>query len=232
MLRRCLESPTPRFGMLMPARAAPTGAAGPGGNSEYGTMLEIRSVQMLADGRSMVETWGAHRFRILERGTLDGYMVGRVERIDDYDRELDGILPPLDDTRDTRGGASRGGLAAVASSARALAHGRRPHPPRAAALSNEQLMDACHSFLQQLREGTAPWVVQRLNNTYGPMPTDPASFSFWMALVSPLRFPASLLALTGVACRCCRSTSTKSRSCCRSSPRGCASGWSSTGSRS
>jgi Lon protease-like protein len=47
---------------------------------EYGTMLEIRSVQMLSDGRSMVETWGTWRFRILEKGVLDGYMVGRIER--------------------------------------------------------------------------------------------------------------------------------------------------------
>ena len=72
MLRRCLESPHPRFGMVMPPRA--------GEGNDYGTMLEIKSVQMLADGRSMVETWGAHRFRILERGQLDGYTVGRIER--------------------------------------------------------------------------------------------------------------------------------------------------------
>ena len=51
-----------------------------GEGNDYGTMLEIKSVQMLADGRSMVETWGAHRFRILERGQLDGYTVGRIER--------------------------------------------------------------------------------------------------------------------------------------------------------
>jgi Lon protease-like protein len=75
MLRRCLESQNPRFGMIMPPRA---GAPAPYG--DHGTMLEISSVQMLADGRSMVETWGTHRFRVLERGTLDGYMVGRIER--------------------------------------------------------------------------------------------------------------------------------------------------------
>ena len=46
-------------------------------------MLEIRRVQMLADGRAVVETWGAWRFRIVERGTLDGYVVARVERVDD-----------------------------------------------------------------------------------------------------------------------------------------------------
>ena len=55
-------------------------------------------------------------------------------------------------------------------------------PPR----TNEQLIATCHAFLDQLRQGTAPWVVQRLNNTYGPMPTDASSFSFWVALVLPI----------------------------------------------
>ena len=77
MLRRCLEFPTPQFGMIMPPRAAPTGSPTEG---EYGTMLEIRSVQALPDGRSLVSTWGTFRFRILERGTLDGYTVARIER--------------------------------------------------------------------------------------------------------------------------------------------------------
>lgn len=73
MLRRCLESPTPFFGMIMPPKAGCPPV-------DYGTILDIRSVQMLPDGRSMVETWGSTRFRILERGFLDGYMVGRIER--------------------------------------------------------------------------------------------------------------------------------------------------------
>lgn len=74
MLRRCLESPTPRFGMIMPPKSASTNAT-----MDFGTMLEIRSVRMLPDGRSLVHTWGVSRFRILERGTFDGYMVGRIE---------------------------------------------------------------------------------------------------------------------------------------------------------
>ena len=52
--------------------------------------------------------------------------------------------------------------------------------------TNEELIAICHAFLEQLRNGTAPWVVQRLNYTYGPMPTDLCSFSFWMALVLPI----------------------------------------------
>lgn len=47
-------------------------------------------------------------------------------------------------------------------------------------------MAICRSFLEHLQEGTAPWVVQRLNNTYGPMPTDASSFGFWVALVLPI----------------------------------------------
>lgn len=75
MIRRCIESSSPRFGMVLPAR----GDRGMGGISEYGTMLEIQSVQMLPDGRSMVETVGSHRFKLLEKGNLDGYTVGKIE---------------------------------------------------------------------------------------------------------------------------------------------------------
>lgn len=74
MLRRCLQMSTPRFGMVI----SPQGDGGV--LNEFGTMLEIRSVQMLADGRSVVATHGAYRFRIIERRTMDGYMVARVER--------------------------------------------------------------------------------------------------------------------------------------------------------
>lgn len=62
--------------MMMPPRSN-------GSSNEYGTMLEILSVQMLPDGRSMVETKGIHRFRVMERGQLDGYTVGRIERFAD-----------------------------------------------------------------------------------------------------------------------------------------------------
>ena len=78
MLRRCLEKPNPNpcFGMIMP----PSAASGRSTGNDFGTMLEIKSVRMLTDGRSVVETRGTYRFRIMERGTMDGYMVGRIER--------------------------------------------------------------------------------------------------------------------------------------------------------
>ncbi|KAJ7068293.1 PUA-like domain-containing protein [Mycena amicta] len=139
MLRRCLEQEVPSFGMIMPSRN--------GEQPSFGTMVEIRSVQMLSDGRSMVETWSTYRFRILERGTLDGYTVGRIEQIEDVpDSPTLGLTGP----------------------------------------SNTELMEMCTEFLQQLRRGTAPWVVQRLQNVHGPPPEDPAAFAYWVALILPI----------------------------------------------
>ncbi|KAI0068857.1 hypothetical protein BV25DRAFT_1792197 [Artomyces pyxidatus] len=169
MLRRCLESPTPCFGMIMPA--VPTGG------NDYGTMLEIRSVRMLPDGRSLVETWGTHRFRIVERGTLDGYMVGRIERIYDFPETLahaDAIAPPS---------SALSALLDSVSPAESPPLAPTPPPPPETA---QVLMAVCLEFLDQIRRGGAPWVVQRLNHTYGPMPTDPANFSFWIAMVLPI----------------------------------------------
>lgn len=58
----------------------PSAADGRSAGNDFGTMLEIKNVRMLPDGRSVVETRGTYRFRIMERGTMDGYMVGRIER--------------------------------------------------------------------------------------------------------------------------------------------------------
>ncbi|KAH9843844.1 LON-domain-containing protein [Rhodofomes roseus] len=184
MLRRCLATPNPRFGMIPPPRTAPSAAFPPAlqahappahapsttGN-EYGTMLEIRNVQMLPDGRAVVETWGAWRFRIVERGTLDGYVVARVERVDDWE-EGDEELVGVEETRAGEG-EGRGGQAV----------GRRAGDGKARTMA--ELMEVCHTFMNELREGT-PWVVHRLNTNYVAMPTDPASFSFWMGALLPI----------------------------------------------
>lgn len=64
--------------------------------------------------------------------------------------------------------------------------GAAPTPPAAledTAHTTEEYMTICRSFIEQLRSGSAPWLLQRLNNTYGTMPDDPSEFSYWMALV-------------------------------------------------
>lgn len=225
MLRRCVESGHPRFGMVLPARGS--GNPNMAGVMEYGTMLDIKSIQMLPDGRSMVEAVGTHRFRLLEKGSLDGYTVGRVERIDDISPEDEAMLErlSLERARNVRNDMRRTNLAAQSEAARtdqpqtsassastahvdvqSLAANGRPSITRALSTddqphggasiglpdlqpgevepSTEELMRTCKAFIDQLRSGSAPWLLQRLNNTYGPMPEDPTLFSFWMALVS------------------------------------------------
>ena len=285
MLRRCLEAPNPCFGMIPPPRAAPSTSANgtTSTGNDYGIMLQIRNVQTFPDGRSLVETWGSWRFRIMERGMRDGYMVARIERIEDYEDELDrsafaaagkeeadgepiigegspqGTIPtgasslegsldvdsaaeagrvgqrleasvragigdvvvdihslspepsshsatassPLEPCADASPGAIlasplslprvpaddrdhlRSERTMLATGARppAQPNGKAPEPRRPP--TNAELMAKCHAFIEQTRQGT-PWVVQQLNNNnFMPMPTDPAAFSFWMALVGP-----------------------------------------------
>ena len=46
-------------------------------------MLEIRDVQYFADGRSVIDTVGGRRFKVLSRDTKDGYDTATVEFFQD-----------------------------------------------------------------------------------------------------------------------------------------------------
>lgn len=259
MVRRCLESGNPRFGMVLPSRTN-------GGTEEYGTMLEIRSVQMLADGRSMLETVGSYRFRLLEKGSLDGYTVGRIERVDDISLEEEAELeravllrrlelerkkaaeaverprgfppatpsssdplhtqaPDEGDQQPSGAAAAQPEMSQVESDALSIYHsnpqpagqsvstrggsnsgeetdpaateqdagfehedGMLPFEPVPAEPSIEELTEICISFIETLRSGSAPWLLSRLNHTYGPMPSadEVERLGYWMALVMPI----------------------------------------------
>ncbi|KAF9646757.1 hypothetical protein BDM02DRAFT_3118151 [Thelephora ganbajun] len=204
MLRRCLESPTPRFGMVMPPRSTSASVG-----MDFGTMLEIRSVRMLHDGRSLVQTWGVSRFRVLERGTLDGYTVGRIEYIEDFPEELEDTLDAALGEKAALEAENQNTTSSIASvpatppppSAITRTSSTPPpslNPPNVPRLhnpclerrpldaGNEALMNKCRAFVERLRDGAAPWIVQKLNDSYGNMPTDAPSFSFWIALVLPI----------------------------------------------
>ena len=73
MIRRCMETGSRQFGMCAYAPDQPHGFA------QYGTMLEVRDVEFFPDGRSVVDTVGGRRFRVLNRGVLDGYCTASVE---------------------------------------------------------------------------------------------------------------------------------------------------------
>ncbi|XP_057615406.1 LON peptidase N-terminal domain and RING finger protein 3 [Chionomys nivalis] len=75
MIRRCIETGTKQFGMCLgdPVK----------GFAEYGCMLEIRNVQFFADGRSVVDSIGKRRFKVLNQGQRDGYNTADIEYIED-----------------------------------------------------------------------------------------------------------------------------------------------------
>ncbi|XP_062940441.1 LON peptidase N-terminal domain and RING finger protein 3 isoform X2 [Cynocephalus volans] len=75
MIRRCIETGTRQFGMCLgdPVR----------GFAEYGCILEIRNVQFFADGRSVVDSIGKRRFKVLHQGQRDGYNTADIEYIED-----------------------------------------------------------------------------------------------------------------------------------------------------
>ncbi|KAM9311524.1 LON peptidase N-terminal domain and RING finger protein 1-like [Gastrophryne carolinensis] len=75
MMRRCLETGTKSFGMCVYESGKSF--------ADYGCMLEILHLDYLPDGRSLVETVGRRRFRVLQRGHLDGYHTAEVEYLAD-----------------------------------------------------------------------------------------------------------------------------------------------------
>ncbi|XP_010181689.1 PREDICTED: LON peptidase N-terminal domain and RING finger protein 1-like, partial [Mesitornis unicolor] len=75
MIRRCQETGTRRFGMCIYEKGKSF--------ADYGCMLEIRHIELLADGRSLVDTIGRRRFRVLSRGHRDGYNTADIEYLED-----------------------------------------------------------------------------------------------------------------------------------------------------
>jgi len=76
MIRRCMEVGTREFGMCCSV----------GNNqpfADFGTMLEVRDIQFFPDGRSIVDTMGGRRFKVVERGIMDGYNTAKVEFLED-----------------------------------------------------------------------------------------------------------------------------------------------------
>ncbi|NXD64723.1 LONF1 protein, partial [Eolophus roseicapillus] len=75
MIRRSMETGTKQFGMCI--------SDSQNGFADHGCMLQIRNVHFLPDGRSVVDTVGGKRFRVLRRGMKDGYCTADIEYLED-----------------------------------------------------------------------------------------------------------------------------------------------------
>jgi Lon protease-like protein len=177
MMRRCWDG-NRQFGMVMYNRSsASQGDLGPTQFLEYGTLLEIVNLELLRDGRSFVETRGVGRFRIRAHGMMDGYYVGRVERVEDVSLAEEGSVEQSE----------------TAAAQELIDQFRRENPdtplPGSLALnlySTQQLLDSCMSFVREMRQQSAPWLSARIVSVYGEPPEDPALFPYWFASVLPI----------------------------------------------
>ncbi|XP_007568439.1 LON peptidase N-terminal domain and RING finger protein 3 [Poecilia formosa] len=81
MIRRCMETGTNCFGMCLGDDLK--------GFVGYGCLLEIRDVKFFSDGRSVVDTIGRRRFKIMQHRERDGYNTADVEYLEDV--KVEGI---------------------------------------------------------------------------------------------------------------------------------------------
>lgn len=183
MIRRAMESGDRKFGMLLHnQRQTPQGELGRVPFYQYGTLLHIVSMQLLPDGRSLIETIGISRFRVIKYGSLDGYVVGQIERVDDISLSDEEALE-----------ASETAPSANSRAFSAADHfGAPPHnsAPRRAAdidtMSTQALMEVGTSFVRRMREASAPWLHSRVLQVHGECPSDPAMFPWWFASILPI----------------------------------------------
>ncbi|KAI4181711.1 MAG: hypothetical protein L6R41_006451 [Letrouitia leprolyta] len=167
MIRRAMENNEGRFGMMTyNQRGEPQEDLGVVDFKQYGTLLQIRTIQMMPDGRSLIETVGLSRFRIKSWRVHDGYYVGDIERLDD--------IPLAEEER----------IEAAETS------GPMPSPTDLVAqvdyMSTAQLLRVGTDFITRMRAGSAPWLHERVIEAYGQQPADPALFPFWFASILPI----------------------------------------------
>jgi hypothetical protein len=182
MIRRALEG-NRTFGMVLPKNPAY-----PGDRHFYdlGTVLRITDVQFYADGRSLVETIGISRFKVLEHGSLDGYAVGKIERIDDVSLEEEEAIEAQE--------------VSPASSEAGESPGDKPASPQSdrnslipvtvedvETMTTKRLMEYALDFVNRMRARSVPWLQERMLTIYGPIPEDPIRFPWWLANILPVK---------------------------------------------
>uniref|UniRef100_A0A7N8XU14 LON peptidase N-terminal domain and ring finger 2 n=1 Tax=Mastacembelus armatus TaxID=205130 RepID=A0A7N8XU14_9TELE len=75
MIRRSMETGTKQFGMCIADELK--------GFANYGCMLQVRDVKFFPDGRSVVDTIGVSRFKVISHGQRDGYNTAKIEYLED-----------------------------------------------------------------------------------------------------------------------------------------------------
>ncbi|CAJ1079106.1 LON peptidase N-terminal domain and RING finger protein 2 [Xyrichtys novacula] len=87
MIRRSMETGTKQFGMCIADEIK--------GFADHGCMLQVRDVKFFPDGRSVVDTIGVSRFKVLSHGQRDGYNIAKIEYLEDKKMEGEELVELL-----------------------------------------------------------------------------------------------------------------------------------------
>lgn len=181
MIRRAIEGDG-TFGMVLPKRVRHHGQAG---FFEIGTLLRIVNAHFYPDGRSLIETMGISRFRVIDHGAVDGYAMGKIERIDDVSLEEEEALEAQETSAHTpqHASTSSDNSPPSAERKRRLSETETVVP----AMSTQMLMDYALDFVERMRAQNVPWLTERVLTIYGECPRDPAVFPWWLGSMLPVR---------------------------------------------
>ncbi|KAF4631670.1 hypothetical protein G7Y89_g6454 [Cudoniella acicularis] len=189
MIRRAIESGDRKFGMILhnPSREE-QGNLGSIPFYQYGTLLHIVNMHLLADGRSLIETVGISRFRVARHGVLDGYTVGKIERVDDISIAAEEALEAAETSARSpiqRHFSTQDHFGAPPH--HLPSRNSQPPPPVLPldTMSTQDLMRIGTTFVKKMRDQSAPWLHRRVFDAYGECPEDPALFPWWFASVLP-----------------------------------------------
>lgn len=167
MIRRAIESGDRKFGMLMYNRRGEVqGELGATQFMEHGTLLHINSMELMPDGRSLIECRGISRFLVKDWGHLDGYIVGSTQRIDDISYAEEEQIEASEST----GPAPRQNDIV----------GQLDH------MSTLELLRISTDFITKMQAASAPWLHERVIAAYGSQPDEPALFPYWFASILPI----------------------------------------------
>ncbi|KAI9788242.1 MAG: hypothetical protein M1816_007008 [Peltula sp. TS41687] len=168
MIRRAVENGNRKFGMVLYNHSGePQGALGTTQFMEYGTLLHVLNMEVLSDGRSLIETIGVSRFKVKDWGLRDGYIVAKVERVEDISLAEEERIEAMETTNVTT----------------------PPHDllGQLDQLSTRALLQIGSNFVAKMRAASAPWLHERVLAAYGNPPDDPALFPFWLATLLPIQ---------------------------------------------
>ncbi|KAI1274809.1 ATP-dependent protease La domain-containing protein [Xylaria sp. FL0933] len=187
MIRRAVEGDR-TFGMVL--GRSPSGPDDPG-FMELGVLLRIVNIEFFPDGRSLLETVGVSRFRIIRHGYLDGYVVANIERVDDISLAEEEML----EASELRNESDITVLEASDSTSESV--NTEPLSPTQAipstitdedlnAMSTRELLNFGVDFVRRMQVESVHWLTARMLAIYGESPEDPATFPWWFACVFPV----------------------------------------------